>query len=147
LKHKLCSNKSRQSLLRTKAEGAGFGAGIGGDAMAFSALGIIALLSFLIGALLALRWSVLVLLPAIGAALVLVALLAAARGESAGSLAIELLVTVTCMETGYVARLIAYALVDAARIAATAAATGARTIVTRASSRSLPGLTGNPSSS
>ena len=114
--------------------------------MVFSALGIIALLSFLIGALLALRWSVLVLLPAIGTALVLVALLGAARGETAGSLAIELLVTVTCMETGYVARLIAYALVDAARVAVTAA-TGAWTIVARASSRSLPGLTGNPSSS
>jgi hypothetical protein len=93
---------------------------MGGDAMAIGALGIIALLSFLIGALLALRWSVLVLFPAIGAALVLVVLLGVARGEGAGSLAIDLLVTMTCMEAGYIARLVAYALVDVARVALTA---------------------------
>jgi hypothetical protein len=84
-----------------------------------NALGIIALLSFLFGALLALRWSVLALLPAIGAALVLVALLGVARREGAGSLAVEALVTVTCVEAGYIARLVAYALLDAARIAVT----------------------------
>jgi len=89
--------------------------------MAISALAIIALLNFLVGALLALRWSVLVLLPAIGAALVLVALLGIARGEGAGALAIDLLVTVTCMEAGYVARLVADALVEAARVAVMAA--------------------------
>ena len=105
--------------------------------MAINALGIIALLSFLIGALLALRWSVLVLFPAIGAALVLVALLGAVRGEGAGSLAIDLLVTVTCMETGYVARLVAYALVDAARIAVRA--TTVRLALRGRSSPSLPG--------
>jgi hypothetical protein len=89
--------------------------------MGIIALGIIALLSFLIGALLALRWSVLVLLQAIGAALVLVALLGVARGEGAGALAIDLLVTVTCMEAGYIARLVACALLDAARVAVMAA--------------------------
>jgi hypothetical protein len=90
--------------------------------MAINALGIIALLSFLMGALLALRWSVLALLPAIGAALVLVVLLSVARGEGAGSLAIDLLVTVTCMEAGYIARLVAYALADVARVAVTTTA-------------------------
>jgi hypothetical protein len=90
--------------------------------MAINALGIIALLSFLMGALLALRWSVLALLPAIGAALALVVLLSVARGEGAGSLAIDLLVTVTCMEAGYIARLVAYALADVARVAVTAMA-------------------------
>jgi hypothetical protein len=137
LKHKPCSNKSKQSLLSNESGRRGFGAGIGGDAMAINALGIIALLSFLIGALLALRWSVLVLFPAIGAALVLVALLGAVRGEGAGSLAIDLLVTVTCMETGYVARLVAYALVDAARIAVRA--TTVRLALRGRSSPSLPG--------
>jgi hypothetical protein len=110
--------KTRPALEKTERRRPG---GMGGDAMGIIALGSIALLSLLIGALLALRWSVLVLLPAIGAALVLVASLGVARGEGAGALAIDLLVTVTCMEAGYIARLVAYALTDAVRVAVTAA--------------------------
>ena len=80
-------------------------------------MGIIALLGFLVGALLALRWNLLALVPVIGAALPLVALIGIARGEGAGSLAVDMLVTVTCIEAGFVARLIAYGLVDAMRLA------------------------------
>jgi len=90
----------------------------GGAIMEINALAIIASLSFLLGAVLALRWSVLVLAPAIGAALVIVALAGLARGEGAGSLAIEMMVTITCMEAGYVGRLVGYALIDAAGAAA-----------------------------
>jgi hypothetical protein len=78
------------------------------------AMVLIALLSFLIGALLALRWNVLVLLEAVGAALPLVALIGSARGDDAGSLALDMLITVTFIETGYIAKLVAYVLADAA---------------------------------
>jgi hypothetical protein len=81
------------------------------------AMGIIALLGFLVGALLALRWNLLALVPVIGAALPLVALIGIARGEGAGSIAVDMLVTLTCIEAGYIARLIAYGLVDATRLA------------------------------
>jgi hypothetical protein len=85
------------------------------------AMGIIALLGLLVGALLALRWNLLVLVPVIGAALPLVALIGIARHESAGSVAFDMMVTVTCIEAGYIARLIAYGLVDAMRLAVMAA--------------------------
>jgi hypothetical protein len=85
------------------------------------AMGIIALLGFFVGALLAMRWNLLVLVPVIGAALPLVALVGIARGEGAGSLAVDMLVTVTCIEAGYIARLIAFGLVDATRLAVMAA--------------------------
>jgi hypothetical protein len=112
----------------------------GATVMGINTLAFIASLSFLVGALLALRWNVLVLVPAIGAALLIVALIGAARGEDAGSLAVEMMVTVTCIEAGYVARLIAYALADASRIAI-AAATAVRLALRERSSPSLPGLT------
>jgi hypothetical protein len=67
--------------------------------------------------LLALRWNVLVLVPVIGAALPLVALIDIARGEGAGALAADMVVTVICIEAGYIAALFAIVLVDAARIA------------------------------
>jgi hypothetical protein len=72
-------------------------------------------------ALLALRWGVLVLAPAIGFALVIVVLVGVARGEDAGSLAIDMMVTITCMEAGYIGRLVAYAVIDAAGVAITTA--------------------------
>jgi hypothetical protein len=81
------------------------------------AMGIIALLGFLVGALLALRWNLLVLVPVIGTALPLVALIGIARGEGAGSVAVDMMVTVTCIEAGFIAKLIAYGLVDATRLA------------------------------
>jgi hypothetical protein len=90
---------------------------VGGTVMGINALAIIASLSFLCGALLALRWSVLVLAPAIGFALVTVAVVGLARGEGAGSLAIDMMVTITCIEAGYIGRLVGYALIDAARVA------------------------------
>jgi hypothetical protein len=74
---------------------------------------LIACLGLLLGALLALRWNVLVLVPAIGIALPLVASVGIARGESAGSLALDMLVTITCIEAGYIARLFATVLADA----------------------------------
>jgi hypothetical protein len=77
----------------------------------------IASLSALIGALLALRWNVLVLVPVVGAALPLVALIDIARGEGAGTLAADMVVTVICIEAGYIAALFANVLVDATRIA------------------------------
>jgi hypothetical protein len=89
--------------------------------LGINALAIIASLSFLCGALLALRWSVLVLAPAIGFALVIVALVGLARGEDAGTLAIDMMVTITCMEAGYIGRLVGYALIDAAGVAITTA--------------------------
>jgi hypothetical protein len=82
---------------------------------------IIGLLGLLAGAFLALRWNVLVLVPAIGIALPLVALIGIARGEGAGSLALDMLVAITCIEAGYVARLFAYVLADATRAAKRAA--------------------------
>jgi hypothetical protein len=103
-------------------------------------MGIIALLSFLIGALLALRWSVLVLAPAIGTAVIIVVLIGVARGEDAGALAVDMTVTVTCIEAGYIARLIVHALLDAARVAITAADRVRIALVGRPP-RSLPGLT------
>lgn len=120
MKHKLYSNEVTTNKRQTSADGAGSAPGWG-TVMGINALATIALLSFLVGALLALRWSVLVLAPAIGAALVIVTLIGVARGEDAGSLAIDMMVTITCMEAGYIARLIAYALVDAARVAIMAA--------------------------
>jgi hypothetical protein len=105
-----------------------------------NSLAIIALLSFSIGALLALRWSVLVLVPAIGAALMIVVSIGVARGEGAGALALDMTVTVSCMEAGYIGRLVVYALVDAARVAIAATAQ-MRLAWSRHSSWSLPGLT------
>ena len=81
----------------------------------------IALVGVLIGALLSLRWNVLVLFPVIGMALLIVALIGLGRGEDAGSLAVDMMVTVTCIEAGYVARLAGYAIVDAAHVAIVAA--------------------------
>jgi hypothetical protein len=85
------------------------------------AMALIALLSFSAGVLLALRSNVLVLLAAVVAVLPLVVLVGIARGEGAGSLAVDMMVTVTCIEGGYIIRLIAYGLADAARLAVTAA--------------------------
>jgi hypothetical protein len=79
------------------------------------AMGSIALLSFLAGALLGLRANVLVLVPALGIALPLVALICIARGETVGSLIVDMAVTAACVEAGYIATLVARALVDAAR--------------------------------
>jgi len=76
---------------------------------------IIALLSLLIGALLELRWNVFVLAPVFGIALPLVALIGIENGEGAGSIAVDLLVAVTCIETGYMARLIVNVLGDVTR--------------------------------
>jgi hypothetical protein len=87
---------------------------------------LIALLSFLIGAFLALRWNVLVLLVAVGATLPLVALIGSARGDDAGSLALDMLVAVTFIEAGYIAKLVAYVYVDAARAVMRAAILGSR---------------------
>jgi hypothetical protein len=81
------------------------------------AVGITALLSFLIGALSALRGNVLVLVPVIATAVLIVALIGIARGEDAGSLAVDMMVSVTCIEAGYIAKLVAYALVDAPCVA------------------------------
>jgi hypothetical protein len=78
-------------------------------------MALIALLSFSAGALLALRWDVLVLLATVGAMLPLVALIGIARGEGAGSLALDMLVAVTFIETGYIARLGAFVFADAVR--------------------------------
>ena len=78
-------------------------------------MGSIALLSFLAGALLGLRANVLVLVPALGIALLLVALICIARGETVGSLIADMAVTAACLEAGYIATLVALALVDAAR--------------------------------
>jgi hypothetical protein len=85
---------------------------MGGIAMA-----LIALLSFSAGVLLALRWNVLVLLAAVVAVLPPVALIGMTHGEDAGSLAVDMLVAVTFIEMGYIARLVAYIFVDAARTA------------------------------
>ena len=104
--------------------------------MGINALAIIASVSFLIGALLALRWSVLVLAPAIGLALVIVALVGLARGEDAGALAIDVMVTITCMEAGYIGRLVAYALIDASRVAITTATRARAALRERALARS-----------
>jgi hypothetical protein len=79
------------------------------------AMALIALLSFSAGVLLALRWNVLVLLAAVAAVLPPVALIGIARGVGAGSLAVDMLVAVTFIEIGYIARLVAYIFVDAAR--------------------------------
>ena len=79
------------------------------------AMGSIALLSFLAGALLGLRANVLVLVPALGIALPLVALICIARGEMVGSLIVDMAVAATCIEAGYIATLVALALVDARR--------------------------------
>jgi hypothetical protein len=78
---------------------------------------LIALFSFSAGILLALRWNVLVLLAAIVAVLPLVAVIDLARGEDAGSLALDMLVAFTFIEIGYIARLAAYVFVAAARAA------------------------------
>jgi hypothetical protein len=80
-------------------------------------MALIALLSFSAGILLALRWNVLVLLAAVAAVLPAVALIGIAHGEDAGSLAVDMLVAVTFIEIGYIARLVAYIFVDAARAA------------------------------
>ena len=105
-------------------------------AMGINALAIIASLSFLFGALLALRWSVLVLAPAIGLALVIVAVVGVARREDAGSLAIDMMVTITCMEAGYIGRLVGYALFDAAGVAIMTATRVRAALRERASARS-----------
>jgi hypothetical protein len=84
-------------------------------------MAIIAFISILIGALLALRWNVLVLVPAIGAAVPLVVLIGVARGEGAGLLAVDVMVAATCIEVGYIARPVVRVLMDATRAAITAA--------------------------
>jgi hypothetical protein len=78
---------------------------------------LITMLSFSAGISLALRWNVLVLLAAVVAVLPLVAVIGLARGEDAGLLAVDMLVAVTFIEVGYVARLVAYVFVAAARAA------------------------------
>jgi hypothetical protein len=80
-------------------------------------MSIIALLGLFAGILLALRWNVLVLIPAIGTALPLVALIGVARGEGVGSLALEMLVAVTCIEAGYVARMLVDVFAEVTRAA------------------------------
>jgi hypothetical protein len=77
-------------------------------------MAIIALLGLSVGVSLAARWNVLVLIPAIGIALSLVALIGIARGEGAGALALDMLIAVTCIEAGYIVRLLAYIFADAA---------------------------------
>jgi hypothetical protein len=105
-------------------------------------MGIIALLGFLVGALLALRWNLFVLVPVIGTALPMVALIGIARGEGAGSVAVDMLVTITCIEAGFVVRLIAYGLVDATRLVVTTASK-MRIAVMSQFSPSLPGPAGH----
>jgi hypothetical protein len=78
---------------------------------------IIASLGLLAGILLSLRWNVLVLVPAIGITLPVVALIGLARGEGAGSLALDMLVAVTCIEAGYVARMVVQVFAHATRTA------------------------------
>jgi hypothetical protein len=78
---------------------------------------IIAFLGLSAGVFLASRWNVLVLVPAIGIALPLVALIGIAQGEGVGSLLLDMLIAVTCIEAGYIARLFAYIFADAARVA------------------------------
>jgi hypothetical protein len=80
---------------------------------------ITALLSFLIGSLMSLRWDIFVLLSVVAGALPVVALIGFARGEDARSIGVELVVTVACMEVGFMARLFVEMLTDAARLAIT----------------------------
>jgi hypothetical protein len=80
-------------------------------------MAIIAFLGLSAGVYLALRWNVLVLVPAIGGALPLVALIDVVRGEGAGSLALDMLVAVTCIEAGYIARIFLHVFADATRAA------------------------------
>ena len=135
MKHKLYSNEVTTNKRQTSADGAGSAPGWG-TVMGINALATIALFSFLIGALLALRWSVLVLAPAIGLALVIVAVVGVARREDAGSLAIDMMVTITCMEAGYIGRLVGYALFDAAGVAIMTATRVRAALRERASARS-----------
>jgi len=83
-----------------------------------------------------LRWSVRGLAPAIGLALVIVAVVGVARREDAGSLAIDMMVTITCMEAGYIGRLVGYALFDAAGVAIMTATRVRAALRERASARS-----------
>jgi len=78
---------------------------------------ILALLSFLIGALLELRWNVFVLFLVLGVALPVVALIGIANGEGAGSIAVDMVVAIICIEVGYMARLIVSVLVNVTRVA------------------------------
>jgi hypothetical protein len=76
---------------------------------------MILLLCISIGAVLSTRWNVFVMFPVIGAALVIVAMVGVARGDSAGWLAVEMAVIIVCLELGYMARLVVYVLADAIR--------------------------------
>jgi hypothetical protein len=80
---------------------------------------ITASLSFMIGLLLSLRWDIFVLLSVIAGALPVVALIGFACGEDAGSIVVELVVTIACMEAGFMAKLFVVMLTDAARLAIT----------------------------
>jgi hypothetical protein len=72
----------------------------------------IALLSFLAGALWARRFNAFALVPALGIALPLAALIGRARGEGIGSLIADMVVIAACVEAGYVAWLVARAFTD-----------------------------------
>jgi len=73
----------------------------------------IALLSFLAGALLASQRKVFVLVPSLGVALPLVAWIGLARGEGLSSLILDMVLTASCAEAGYVARLVGHAFMAA----------------------------------
>jgi hypothetical protein len=79
-------------------------------------MAIIAMLSFLIGALLALRWDVFVLVSVVGDGLPLVALIGIARGEDASTIAVDMVVAVICIEAGFMARLLVGMLADVAKV-------------------------------
>jgi hypothetical protein len=76
---------------------------------------MISLLCISIGALLSTRWNVFVIVPVIGAALVIVAVVGVARGDRAGWLAVEMALIIVCLELGSMARLVVYVLADAIR--------------------------------
>ncbi len=80
-------------------------------------MAIIAFLGLSAGVCLALRWNALVLVPTIGVALPLVALIDIVRGEGAGAIAFDMLVVVTCIEAGYIAGIFGHVFADAARAA------------------------------
>src|ERR1700722_7580793 len=78
------------------------------------AVGSIALLSFLAGALWAWRFNAFALVPALGITLPLAALIGSARGQGVGSLMVDMVLIAACVEAGYVVWLVAYALTDTA---------------------------------
>jgi hypothetical protein len=80
---------------------------------------IIALVSFLIGASLSLSWDIFALVLVVADALPVVALIGFARGEAIGSIVVDLVVAVACMEAGFMAKLFVEILMDATRGAIT----------------------------